>query len=303
MFSFNYSKKPMISKRERGEMSVKKCCKYLFVVVTTLLLICMSVSLAGCSLSGKAAGDEKAVVKDALEKVKNAVENQDKGNEAMDALEGISDKIGEDALDKMLEGGDLTVKGWPEGKIPAEIPEYKKGEVVNSGGYEEEYTILVETERKELEEYLDQLEGSGWYVTRDDRFPMARNKNISLNFQFNSKTLLQISVYEQKQGSWPADELPSDIFAPEKGTLVGEVVISDIGERKDSAYYFTYDYEGLSNEDVGKYMQKLIDKGWQGDEYMVSKIVEWNGNKFEASIEAMEYEGMMSFTCNLRKAE
>jgi len=58
-----------------------------------------------------------------------------------------------------------------------------------------------------------------------------RNKNISLNFQFNSKTLLQISVYVQKQGSWPADELPSDIFPPDKGILVGEVVISDIGER------------------------------------------------------------------------
>ena len=263
----------------------------------------MSVFLAGCGSSGKAAKDAKAVAKDAVETVKKAVDIQDEGDKAMDAPEDISDVIGRDALDKALEGGGLTVEGWPEGKIPDEIPEYKKGKVVNSGGYAEEYTILVETEEEELKEYLDQLEGLGWYVDRDDRFPMARNKNISLNFQFNSKTLLQISVYVQKQGSWPADELPSDIFPPDKGTLVGEVVISDIGEREDVAYNITYDYEGLSIEDAGEYMQKLIDKGWQGDAYMVSKIVEWKGNRFEASIEVMEYQGVITFSCNLRKVE
>ena len=263
----------------------------------------MSVFLAGCGSSGKAAKDAKAVVKDAVETVKKAVDIQDEGDKAMDAPEDISDVIGRDALDKALEGGGLTVEGWPEGKIPDEIPEYKKGKVVNSGGYAEEYTILVETEEEELKEYLDQLEGLGWYVDRDDRFPMARNKNISLNFQFNSKTLLQISVYVQKQGSWLGDELPSDIFPPDKGTLVGEVVISDIGEKDDVVYNITYDYEGLSNEDVVEYMQKLINKGWQGDEYMVSKIVEWKGNRFEASIEVMEYEGLISFSSNLRKVE
>ena len=282
---------------------MKKSYKGLFISIAAVSLISMSVLLAGCSLLSKAAKDGKAVAKDAAEKVKKAVDTQDKGNEAMDAPEGISNMIGEDVLSRALKGGGLTVEGWPEGKIPSEIPEYKKGKVVNSGGYEEEYTILVETEREELKEYLDQLEGSGWYVDRDDRFPMARNKNISLNFQFNSKTLLQISIYVQKLGSWPVDELPSDIFPPDKGTLVGEVVISDIGEREDVAYNITYDYEGLSIDDAGEYMQKFIDKGWQGDAYMVSNIVEWKGSRFEASIEVMEYQGVITFSCNLRKVE
>ena len=263
----------------------------------------MSVFLAGCGSTGKAAKDAKAAAKDAAETVKKVVDIQDEGDEAMNALENISDMIGEDALGKALDGGGLTVEGWPEGKIPAEIPEYRKGKVVNSGGYEEEYTILVETEEEELKEYLDQLEDSGWYVDRDDRFPMAREKNISLNFQFNSKTLLQISVYVQKQGSWPVDELPSDIFPPDKGTLVGEVAISDIGEREGTAYNIAYGYEGLSIEDAGEYMQKLIDKGWQGDAYMVSKIVEWKDNRFEASIEVMEYQEIITFSSNLRRLQ
>ena len=282
---------------------MKKGYKYFFIIVAVVLLISMSLLFAGCNLFGKPAGNEKEAVKDAPEKVKNTINTKDEDNEIMDALEGISDMIERDVLERALEGGGLTVEGWPEGKVPAEIPEYKKGKVVNSGGGEEEYTILVETNREELKEYLDQLESFGWYVDRDDRFPMARNKNISLNFQFNSKTLLQISVYVQKQGSWPMDELPSDIFPPDKGTLVGEVVISDIGEKDDVVYNITYDFDGLSNEDVVEYMQKLINKGWQGDEYMVSKIVEWKGNRFEASIEVMEYEGVISFSSNLRKVE
>ncbi|MGI6704209.1 MAG: hypothetical protein ACOX42_09395 [Clostridia bacterium] len=71
-----------------------------------------------------------------------------------------------------MQTGSLTVKGWPEGKIPSEIPEYKEGEVVNSGGDSREYTILVDkTNREDLDGYLDVLESSGWYVRRDDSYP------------------------------------------------------------------------------------------------------------------------------------
>ena len=58
-----------------------------------------------------------------------------------------------------MQTGSLTVKGWPEGKIPSEIPEYKEGEVVNSGGDSREYTILVDkTNREDLDGYLDVLD-------------------------------------------------------------------------------------------------------------------------------------------------
>ena len=71
-----------------------------------------------------------------------------------------------------MQTGSLTVKGWLEGKIPSEIPEYKEGEVVNSGGDSREYTILVDkTNREDLDGYLDVLESSGWYVRRDDSYP------------------------------------------------------------------------------------------------------------------------------------
>lgn len=59
-----------------------------------------------------------------------------------------------------------------------------------------------------------------------------------------ARFLLQISVYVQKLGSWPKNELPPYIFPQDKGTPVGEVVISDLGERGDEMYNITYDYEG-----------------------------------------------------------
>ena len=131
------------------------------------------------------------------------------------------------------EGNDTKEKGWPKRELPGEIPEYKKGSVVSAGGDKNSYTILVETNRDELKEYLDQLEDSGWQVDRDYRFPYAKKNNIQLDFMFNSDTLMVITVKSQEAGSWPADdEIPPDIIQPDKGMLAGEVVISDLGERE-----------------------------------------------------------------------
>lgn len=217
------------------------------------------------------------------------------------ADEGLPEHLSEE-LEKVFEGAlqgyGFTVPGWPEGKIPAEIPPYTRGKVVNSGGSPDDYMILVETNRDELQEYLQKLEDLGWYVDHDRNYPSSRLRNITLNFQFNSSTMLQISVYVRKMGSWPQDKLPADIFPPEKGTLIGEV---DIISSDDDGmlYYFVYDYDGLTEQDVMDYVNKLIEQGWSGDEYMVAKQVEWNGRIFEASIEPWYDEGVWSFSCNL----
>ncbi len=77
----------------------------------------------------------------------------------------------------------------------------------------------------------------------------------------------------------------------------------DIEDEDFEAYNILYEYNGLTEKDVEEYMQKLIDSGWEGDSYMVSKNVEWKGKQFKASIEAMGYEGNVCFNCNLVELE
>ncbi len=201
------------------------------------------------------------------------------------------------ALEKVLQGYGITVEGWPEGKVPAEIPPYEWGKVVNSGGTEGEYMILVETNRDELQKYLTRLEELEWYVEHHRSYPTARLQNIELRFQFNSQTMLQIKVYVEELNGWPADELPSEIIRPEKGLLLG-VDIRPMDE-KGNQYFISIDYDGLEEQDVTDYMLQYLELGWRGDEYMIFKDIEWNGAMFEASIEPYYDMGMVSFSVNL----
>ena len=211
--------------------------------------------------------------------------------------EDVSAILGK-TLEGALQGYGLTVPGWPEGKIPSDIPPYTQGRVVNSGGSEDEYMILVETNRDELQEYLKELEDVGWYVDYDRSYPSSRLRNITLQFQFNSSTMLQMTVYVRKLGPWPADQLPADIVPPEKGTLIGEVQIFGLDD-DGIQYVVRYDYDGLTDADVSDYVAKLIERGWSGDEYQLYKDVEWNGDLYEAWIEPWYDEGAWSFNCNL----
>jgi len=44
----------------------------------------------------------------------------------------------------------------------------------------------------------------------------------------------------------------------------------------------------------------LIDNGWKGDETFVSKIIEWNGKKYKASVELYEIiETRSSYVFNM----
>ncbi|HBN95447.1 MAG TPA: hypothetical protein DDZ66_04040 [Firmicutes bacterium] len=201
------------------------------------------------------------------------------------------------AFEKALQGYGMTVEGWPEGKVSSEIPPYQWGTVVNSGGTEEEYTILVETNREELQKYLTGLEELEWYVEHDRDYPSARLGNIELHFKFNSKTMLQISVYVQELGEWPADEMPAEITRPEKGLLLGVDILHMDDE--GNQYFISIDYDGLEEQDVTEYLLQYVELGWRGDEYMVFKDIEWNGAMFEASIEPYYDMGTVSFSVNL----
>ena len=46
--------------------------------------------------------------------------------------------------------------------------------MVNSSGSEEEYFIIVETTKDDLDIYLEELEELGWHVDHDRYHPSAR---------------------------------------------------------------------------------------------------------------------------------
>lgn len=188
----------------------------------------------------------------------------------------------------------LTQTGWPKDDIPGSIPVYNKGEVINSGKDGKEYIILVDnTSEDDLNEYLRTLANNGWYTSSD----YANEKNLYLYFQFNSDTLLQISVFVEELGTWPADELPADIVPPEKGILIGEV---DIYHDSDSnSYNINFVYNGLSEDDVREYMESYLEEGWEGDEYMISKTIKWKGKSYKVNIEPMPDGDNIYFQCNM----
>jgi uncharacterized protein (DUF433 family) len=275
----------------RMERNRVKSSSFMAVAV----IIGISILLTGCGGQKDAGTEQPSGVSD-----QNAAPLAQEGQDAGGIPEDVLDIVGQEVLDRVMQTGKLTREGWPEGKVPSEIPEYKNGKVVNSGGDSREYTILVDkTNRGDLDEYLDLLESSGWYVQRDDSYPTASNKNIRLDFQFNSKTLLQVSVLVEELGNWPAGQLPEDIFPPQKGMLVGTVDIVDNGYNGSEVYNITYEYSGLTDEDVEEYMNELMDSGWEGDRYMVKKMVNWKGKEFKTNIEPMNYKGNIVFSCNL----
>lgn len=155
----------------------------------------------------------------------------------------------------------------------------------------------METNREELQKYLTGLEELEWYVEHDRDYPSARLGNIELHFKFNSKTMLQISVYVQELGEWPADEMPAEITRPEKGLLLGVDILHMDDE--GNQYFISIDYDGLEEQDVTEYLLQYVELGWRGDEYMVFKDIEWNGAMFEASIEPYYDMGTVSFSVNL----
>lgn len=269
---------------------------YLPVVVMLLVIL---VSVMGCG-SKKIEDQISSAVNENLDKVKKAADALIGEKDASDALGDLTDVIDKDTLNQAITTGGITKEGWPAESIPREVPEYKKGKVINSGGTEKEYTILVEsTNEEDLGEYLNELAAQGWYADYD----VASIKNIKLSFQFNATNLLQISVRVEEMGSWPKDKLPPDILPMDKGILLGEVYIDQLADMGFEAYYITFEYSDVTEKELKEYMKKYTDNGWDGDEYFVSKTIQWKGKAFDATLEPMSYDGNIYFSVNMGEVQ
>ncbi len=119
--------------------------------------------------------------------------------------------------------------GWPADLAPAELPEYTAGTVTASAvDSEGVLTIkITDTNKADLYAYIGKLQSSGWAVVSDDDEAEALLGLHSATFalQGADKAVLQIDVYTEEAGSWPADKIPPVVPEPGAGVLVGEVEV------------------------------------------------------------------------------
>lgn len=194
----------------------------------------------------------------------------------------------------------LLKEGWPGDLAPAELPEYTSGKVtataVDGDGV---LTIKVTgTNRSDLSVYTGRLQNAGWIVTSDDTEAEAALGLYTVTFalQGEDDTVLQIDVYTEEAGNWPADKVPPDVPEPQKGVLVGKVEVLPSAE---NMWYFNYTYDGIDEAAAEEYMNSLTETGWSGDAYQMYKAFEWKGKRYDATIEIYEtVETRTTFTCN-----
>lgn len=204
--------------------------------------------------------------------------------------EAIEDEELEEAMVDLEEAlSYLATPGWPEGNIPDVIPEYPFGEVKNSGdGGDGEYYILISpTDKDELAEYLTLLEEQGFTVSDDDR---ARIGTVAINFQFNNKETLQMSVTDSGSSEWP--KFLGDVLPPDVGTLYGEAYIPELSE-SDNEYgqYYSASFTlvDLTEEDCIAFIEKQIPNGWEGSYDMIFKDVTIDGVVCELMLQFVQY--------------
>lgn len=191
-------------------------------------------------------------------------------------------------------------EGWPAALAPAALPEYTAGTVTASAvDSEGVLTIKIgDTNKSDLYVYIGKLQSSGWTVTSDDDEAEALLGLHSATFalQGADKTVLQIDVYTEEAGSWPADKIPPDVPEPGAGVLVGEAEVLPAAE---NMWYFSYTYDGIDEAAAEAYMNSLAEKGWSGDAYQMYKAFEWKGKSYEAAIEIYEtVADRTTFICN-----
>ena len=147
---------------------------------------------------------------------------------AASSTEADLKKAGDD-LAKAMEP--LAVKGWPKDKLPADLPEYTEGSIVNSGGSNTEFYIKIEKTNKEaLNRYLEKLKSLNWNLS-DTPDARAKKGIYSLEFAWQGGgSMLQMTVNTSQKGQWPKDIVPSDIIPPENCTFIGDMDVTILEE-------------------------------------------------------------------------
>ncbi len=263
------------------------------IVIGTFVVALLVISMTACGKKEDSGKGKDSPVKASSGKAAKS------DNDFASSTDEDSEEEADSSSDSPLAGLPLDIgASWPTDLAPAELPEYPSGIVTASG---EDggvlYIKIKDTNQSDLSVYLGRLQSSGWIVTSDDTEAEALLGMYTVDFDLQGGgEYLQISVYASEAGTWPSNELPSDILPPETGTLVEKI---EILESSQDVWYFNYTYDGIDEGAASAYMEMLLQNGWSGDNYMVSKSIEWNGKKYDASIEIYEtLDTRTTFTCN-----
>ncbi|HOQ76735.1 MAG TPA: hypothetical protein PK369_09240 [Thermoclostridium sp.] len=165
---------------------------------------------------------------------------------------------------------------WPAEYLHPDMPVYTWGKITgwNTWGPENPYNLFIiikNTSEADLEEYRRELEARGFSGSSD----YYKKDDFSIEFQFNSKSTLQISSYRIETMDWP-DEL-AFMPPPEKGKLV-DFTLTD-GE--DSVYGELF-FTDMTEDDVLAYEELLLEAGFTRTDYLSYSIdnVSFDGKKY-----------------------
>lgn len=247
---------------------------------TLLLIFILTAAVTGCGGEPTTSQEQKSGKPSAT----NSAETEADMKKALDDLDKAMDV--------------LAVKGWPKAKLPPDLPEYTEGTIVNSGGSDTDFIVKIEDSSEDaLNRYLEKLKSLDWNLS-ENMGPVAKKGIYSLEFTWQGGgTMLQMSVYTSQIGQWPKDKVPADITPPENCTFIGDMNITEIEVGR--AWYFNYECQGIDADRAMVYMDKMRNSGWSGDDSMIHKEFEWNGQTYSASIEIYETVGdTTTFTCN-----
>jgi len=177
------------------------------------------------------------------------------------------------------------------------MPEWT-GTILTWAEASDELTIqLGDVTEENLGAYFDALEAAGWTVSRFGLEGSASKGLANAYFYQQGNTTVQLAILQEKEGTWPSDRLPPDIYPPENCTLVGNPDVWE--EEEDSLYTFHFTCEGVDVAAANAYLAGLEQEGWDGPgQYF--KDIEWQGKTWTADIELYDTYGTRSeFSGNL----
>ncbi len=178
---------------------------------------------------------------------------------------------------------------WPFERLPEGTPEYTGGKIINTGGPDGNFMILVEGTEEDIDAYLSELEGAGYALDTSNNAAKKGGTTITIDDRGNGTW--QMGVVTFATADWP-NTIPAFILRPDGKALIGEPYLDDMG----SLVNLTLDVNDMS-EDEGKAWLDEMTAAWD-DSYSGSDgsgqwvgTVEHEGKSWQVVAEIYEASG------------
>ena len=115
---------------------------------------------------------------------------------------------------------------WPAANLPADLPAYSAGKTVNSGGAANDFYVIIEGTKANIDAYLTNIKNAGYTV--DTANGSAKKGGVTIEFSDRGEGTWQMNIFTQAAGNWP-ENIPAFITKPQGKQLVGEPYLNDMG--------------------------------------------------------------------------